>query len=477
VNRFLAQVTPVFAAIVVTVVARVAEAKPKVAVAPFEGDDAGDVRDAVADALDGEEVDVIPKKEVVKALNKLGYEGELTEKQAKKLAKELEVDALVEAKFGKKGINKQLRFTVYAGGKKRKGFKVTFNNEDNANFKSRLHDKLVDVIGLDSTKGGDDDTESKPRDVAKGDDEVDKIHKKKGGDEGEEDKPKHKKKHGDDDGDSDPEVEAAVESVSPRNPTRTAVRVDIGSSVQNRSLTFNERSKATFPQGPKDFHGSPVPGARIEGEIYPLAFGNPDGIGGAFGLGGSYDRTLSLNLKTQAEPGVTVPVKQYHWDIGLRVRLAIGHSDRAPSITLGFGYGKRAFSPDRSGLMDGKSLDIPSTAYQFFNPSLAFRVPFIRQVALVGSAKGILVSNAGPVQELSSYGRAKITGIEAMMGLDIIFAKHFGLRLAFELEQYGFSFVGNGQETNNRDGDPTSKDIGGMTDRSIGGSATLAVLY
>ncbi|CAN5918025.1 hypothetical protein BH11MYX2_BH11MYX2_11640 [soil metagenome] len=433
VNRILAQMTPVVAAIVVTVAARVADAKPTVAVAPFEGDDEGDVRDAVADALDGDEVDVLPKKQVVKALNKLGYEGELTEKQAKKVAKELEVDALVEATFGKKGINKQLRFTIYSGGKKKKGFKVTFNNEKNENFKSKLHDKLIEVIGVESSTGDDDDTDSKPRDVVTADDEVDKIHKKKGGggDEDEEDKPTHKKKKRDVDPDEEPEVEAAVERVSPRNPTRTAVRVDLGSSFQNRSLTFNQRSHATYPQGPKDFHGSPVPGARIEGEVYPLAFGNPDGIAAGLGIGGVYDRTLSLNLKTQAEPGVTVPVKQYHWDFGIRFRLAFGHSDHAPSVTLGVSYGKRAFSPDRTGLMDGKSLDIPSTSYSFFDPSLAFRVPFIRQVALVGSAKGIFVSDAGPVQELNSYGRAKITGIEAMAGLDVIFAKHFGLRLAF----------------------------------------------
>jgi hypothetical protein len=474
VTRFLAQVTPAVAAIVLTVA--VADAKPKVAVAPFDGDDAGDVRDAVADALDGEEVDVIPKKEVVKALNKLGYDGELTEKQAKKLVKELEVDALVEAKLGKKGINKQLRFTVYAGGKKRKGFKVTFNNEDNANFKSKLHDKLVEVIGVESGGGDDDDTESKPREVAT-DDEVDKIHKKKHGDEDEDDKPKHKKHKGDEDSDEDPDVDAGVAKVSPRNPSRTAVRVDIGTSFQNRSLTFNQRSRATFPQGPHDYHGSPVPAARIEGEIYPLAFGNPDGIAAGLGIGGSYDRTLTLNLRTQMEPDVTVPVKQSHWDIGARFRLVFGHSDHAPSVTLGVGYGKRTFSPDFSPLADKKDLDIPTTAYQFFNPSLAFRVPFIRQVALVGFAKGILVRDAGPIQELDSYGRAKITGVESMLGLDIIFARHFGVRVAFEFEQYGFSFVGNGQDTNNRDGDPSSKDIGGMTDRSIGGSATLAVLY
>jgi hypothetical protein len=43
--------------------------------------------------------------------------------------------------------------------------------------------------------------------------------------------------------------------------------------------------------------------------------------------------------------------------------------------------------------------------------------------------------------------------------------------------QVGFSFQGVGQLSNNLDGDPMSKDVGGLADRSIGGAATLAVMY
>ena len=114
---------------VIAVWVGVASAKPRVAVTPIEGDESGDMRDAVAEALDGGDLDVISTGKVTKAFDKLGYEGELSEKQAKKVAKELEADAVVHAKLGKSGKNKTLKFTLFIGGKKERGFKVTFNNE------------------------------------------------------------------------------------------------------------------------------------------------------------------------------------------------------------------------------------------------------------------------------------------------------------------------------------------------------------
>ncbi len=73
-----------FFAIVVWV--GVAYAKPKVAVTPIEGDDTGEMLDAVVDALESDDFDVISTGKVTKAFDKLGYEGELSDKQAKKVA-------------------------------------------------------------------------------------------------------------------------------------------------------------------------------------------------------------------------------------------------------------------------------------------------------------------------------------------------------------------------------------------------------
>ena len=75
------------------------------------------------------------------------------------------------------------------------------------------------------------------------------------------------------------------------------------------------------------------------------------------------------------------------------------------------------------------------------------------------------------------YGQATVWGAEAFVGVDFVFGKRFALQLKGEFAQVGFTFAGTGAQANARDGDPTSKDVGGATDRSIGGAATLAVLY
>ena len=51
------------------------------------------------------------------------------------------------------------------------------------------------------------------------------------------------------------------------------------------------------------------------------------------------------------------------------------------------------------------------------------------------------------------------------------------LRLRGSFAQIGYDFTGNGAQTNSRDGDPDSQDVGGALDRWIGGSASLTVAY
>src|SRR3954462_6352253 len=97
-------------------------AKPKVALTQIEGDASGDVRDAVAEALEGKELSLIGSREVNRAVDKLGDLADLTEKDFKKLASELEADAVVAGKLDKVGSAKTLRFRVLVHKKMAKGF-------------------------------------------------------------------------------------------------------------------------------------------------------------------------------------------------------------------------------------------------------------------------------------------------------------------------------------------------------------------
>lgn len=464
--------------------AGMAVAKPKVAMTPIEGDTSGSLGEAIIDALDGSDLDLIAPKAVTRGMDKLGYEGELTEKQAKKLAKELEVDAVVTATYDREGKRKVLRFSLVVDGKKVRGFKVVFNNENNARVKEAMRDTLVERVAASSARSvaegeeGEDDEEpvAKPK---KKDKKVAAKAKKK----------KKKKKLVDDeeeeeegdDEEADPsdeeeeDIEAAVRRVNPHTANRVAVRMDVGVSVQNRSLTFTQRSN--FPEGPKPYTNAPVPGARFEAELFPFAFSNPKSLAAGLGFAGEFDQTLSLNLRTSAEPNQPVKATQLHWGVGLRFRIPFGKTAMSPTLTLGAGISRRRFSTDKSVLMDPTDLDVPDTYYQAFDPGLSFRIPLAQVVALTFGGKALVIYDAGAIQNPESYGQAKVFGGQAEAGLDIVLGNRFAIRIVGELTQVGFAFTGTGQLARARDRDPDTKDIGGAADRSIGGAATLAVLY
>jgi hypothetical protein len=98
-------------------------------------------------------------------------------------------------------------------------------------------------------------------------------------------------------------------------------------------------------------------------------------------------------------------------------------------------------------------------------------------VAFVAGGRGLLITRTGPIQNGTSYGRAKVYGVEAMAALDVVLGTRFALRFSGEFVQIGYTFDGVGALSNGLDGDPSKPDVGGLTDRSIGGAATLAVMY
>ncbi len=494
---------------VVAALAAPAHAKPKIALTTIEGDEKGKVADSVTEALDGEELTVISQRVVNKAVDKLGLDTDMSEKQARKLSTELEADAVVIGKLDRSGPNKTLHFTLYIHGKKARGFTVKFNNPKSDRFKAKLKDKLVTKIAGETSAPADAEDEKPKRkkkggDAAVSEDEDDPLATKKdksdksekdnkdkdsdnkvakkdtgeGNEEADEDGAAKKKKKVAAEGDeeADAEAEIAVRAAAPaHSANRVAARIDVGVSFKNRQLTYN--SRANFPEGPKPFKNSPVPGGRFEAELYPLAFANPKSLAAGLGLAAEYDKTLVLTLHTTAEPNVAVKANQQSYSVGARLRFVLGSTALSPSVTLGAGYGKRRFTTDKSGLQMQSSLDVPDTNYTTIDPGLAIRIPLIKALALTFGGRALIITDAGPIQAGTSYGRAKVFGAWAQGGLDIVLGNRFAIRLVGEFQQVGFSFTGTGDLARNRDLDPATKDVGGASDRSIGGSATLAVLY
>ncbi|HEX5058055.1 MAG TPA: hypothetical protein VFV99_01790 [Kofleriaceae bacterium] len=504
--------------VVVLLFAGAAEAKIRVAVVAFEGDDNGAVQEVVTDLLDGD-YSVSGTKAVNRTVDKLGLDANMSDKDLKKLANELEVDAILRGDLTKKGARKLLHVKVYLKGKKVRGFKVEFASVKSEKFKSALKDKIDEKLsGQEAAKKQVDEA---PAEAAA--DEEDPIGGKKKGKKGaktdmaaekaalktksdapaeeeatektenEDGKSDEEKQSGDEEdpegkakkkvasADADEEDVGGVsksvtveKSSGGRSANTVAFRLDVGPSISSRKLVFNSR---VFEEAPKPYANNPVGGMRVGGELYPLAFANPHSFISGLGFAGHYDQTLKLNLESSVQIGTKFPVTQRNWSVGARFRIAFGSSARAPTVTLGGGYFHRNFSVNRSQLMTGNIIDLPDVLYKGYDPGIEFRIPIIKQVALMFGGQLLLVTDTGQIQQLNQYGQAKVTSGQGMAGLDIVIANRVGVKLAAEMAQFGFAFTGNGDQTFNRDKDPATPDVGGAADRYYGGSFTLGVLY
>jgi hypothetical protein len=125
----------------------------------------------------------------------------------------------------------------------------------------------------------------------------------------------------------------------------------------------------------------------------------------------------------------------------------------------------------------GNVIDLPDVGYRGFSGGGDVRVAVSPSIALFGGATGIFVRTTGDIQSLDQYGQAQVTGIEAELGIDVAIGKRFAVRVAADFCQLGFAFTGNGEMARNRDGDPSTKDVGGAADRYLGGSALFGIYY
>jgi hypothetical protein len=518
--------------------AHVASAKPKVALTQIEGDAGGDVRNAVAEALEGKELSLIGSKEVNRAVDKLGAVAALTEKDLHKVAVELEADAVVLGKLDKTATGKTLKFRLYIHNRMAKGFTVTFKDPRSEKFRLMLHDKMVDKISTASPEAADDKSAKKtevdadddtlpprtdakdakdakarpvgkvaedpkakpdakdapPRPVGKaGEDEAakpspvkpspakanpaDEVAPAKSTEADDEAARKAQKKvaaAGEPGG-----TEGVAVQVAPvRAGNRAAARLDIGVSFAQRSFAFET---ANLTNKPRDSTLSAAPGLRFEAELYPLALGKPRGKLANLGLAGSYDHTFGLTVASASMPAATVAVSQTSYDIGLRYRMAFGTTPTSATLTFGLGYGQRTFAPGQFQNNQQASSDVardaPATDYAVIDPGVRFRLPVTQRFAVSLGARGLVVLGAGGIQDGTSYGQATVYGGEGTLALDVMLGRRFAVRLAGEYTQFGFSFAGKGALSNNVDSDSTTKDVSGLSDRSVGGSATVAVVY
>ena len=431
--------------LVLLLVPSIALAKPKVAIAPFEGDEGHKVANAVAKAA-GDDVEITSPKATGHAMASLGLSGELDKKDVKKLRGKLGVDVVVQGKVsGKK--QKTLELRVAGKGVKTATFSIKFKSA----MSTKFHDDVRDELGKHLGTGGeaDEEEEDKPRRLVDDDGE---RKKKRESDDDDEARSTHKKKrHRDDDDDTESTPRHAV--------TQVAIRVNAGAGIDRRTLTYSGAGTTKPPPV-----GTAGATGTFEAELYPGATSTLKGFAAGIGIYAAYDKTVGVKI---AVPGTKVDagVDQAHYAIGLRYRIPIGSS----SLAFGAAYARWHYIADRSGLMMPTALDMPDVDYAAIAPGAVVRLAASDQLGVFFGADAMLMLGAGPIVEATNYGFADIIAFDVTGGVDYALGANYALRFAAEMTQFGLSFTNKGMSQ--------ARGVSSATDRIIGIAATFAVTY
>jgi hypothetical protein len=246
------------------------------------------------------------------------------------------------------------------------------------------------------------------------------------------------------------------------------MRIALGTSIAQRHLSYSLRPGLPMPP---PVVATTAGAGRLEGEIYPFALTNPDTMLAGVGVLLGYDRTFGLHLESNQVSTNMAPVDQSHYELGLRFRFGVGGA----TVALGLDYAHRQYVIDQSHTTI--PFDVPDVEYQAIAPTVAARVPVAAPVTIFAALDVLLMLAAGPIASPEHYGRSDAYGIGAVGGADIALGKQIVVRVALEYSRIALSFSGNGPLANGRDGDPTTVDVTGATDRSIGITATVGLAY
>jgi hypothetical protein len=492
--------------LVVLLVAAPVLARPRVAVAPLDGDDDQEISAIVADAA-GAHAKVTGPGRVAKAMDTLSI-ASLSGKSLKKLRANLEVDVVIHGAVKKK----HLALTLSGKGKQKATLELDFKSTKalKKELRARLGKKLDDVAGGGDDDDADDDDEddrraqeARKKEEAerkkREDDEREAARKKKEDDERRKkaDDDRRRKRRDDDDDDrrgkkrvaSDDDDDGSVRrrhddddddgddrrgkkrrrhrddddlDAPPRNPiTQAAAWLDAGGALARRTLTYT----ATGTMRPPGV-GTAAAAASIEGEVYPGAFKTLRGAGARIGVFGDYSYTFGLGI---AVPGTTVttPIKDGHYSIGVRYRITFGSS----SVAFGAAYWRRWYIADRSALTMPTQLDMPDTDYKALAPGVIARFAAAPKVGVVLAADIPLMLDAGPIAKSEGYGAADVLAFDLLAGVQIMVSPHAALLLRADVSQQGLSFAGKPGSM------AAARGVTAATDRSVGVTATIGILY
>ena len=228
--------------------------------------------------------------------------------------------------------------------------------------------------------------------------------------------------------------------------------------------------------------GAAVAGVLVDATIYPAAFDDDRrGFWRNVGVSVILDRVIKVDSSVQYSDNgnimtATLPSTQERFGIGIAGRYPLGTSPDAPEITGKLRFNTMFFTIDKRGAPAGATVDIPNVVYHFIEPALGFKLPISSKFAFSAELAVMLVTDAGAIEAPDQYGGASVLGFDGDIGAEYMFSRSLFGRLSFRFTTVGFSFVGNGAQSQNRDGEGV-QDVSGARDTYLGGAATVGYLF
>jgi hypothetical protein len=481
-----------FIALVIVVVPAIALAKPKLAVAPLDGDKDGAFSAIVAEEASEHGKTTKPER-VAKEIEKLEISS-LSAKSVKKLRTKLDVDVVIHGRIEKDGGKKHLALVLTGPGKATLDVDFRTTKDLKKELASKLGAKIERAASA-SGSGEREEEEEEPEKKKKRAREEEEEREKREREEREEEAKKRKKKTfrggGDDDDDDDKRKRTSSrdddddssvrrgddddEDSGKRRKkkrkrgedrerhalTQAAAWADAGVGFARRTLTYVGTGNMQPPPV-----GTAAPAGQIAAEVYPASFSTLKGPAAGIGIAGAFNREVGLGI---AVPGTTVttPITSGYYWIGARYRFSFGSS----SIAVGASYWRRTYVADRSKLMMPEQLDMPDVDYTAIAPDLTGRFAASPKLGLFANVQLPLMLNSGPIQANTSYGPSTILAFNIRSGVQYAFGAHYALQVALGFDQIGFKF-GAKQGTM-----AAAREVSAATDRSIGLAATFGIMY
>lgn len=312
-----------------------------------------------------------------------------------------------------------------------------------------LHDRDdADDIEMDDSGGGDDDD-----DRVAADDDDRRSDRSRGGDD--DDVAVH--------GDAPVEPDDGI-----ADPRTRPVDLSAGLSFTARRLSFNVDPGITGPLG---YKSNPVAGLYVAADLYPLAFNKKNrSITRDLGLTVVADRVIKMDSQIEQSGMVyKLSTTQQHLGIGVTFRRLVGAK---LTINASIRYNKLKFVIDHGAAAMPDAVDIPNVSYSYLDPGLGARYVLGPKLAAGADVRVLFISDIGAMQSAEQYGGATVKGLDLGARLDYQVGAKLLVRAAVGMTRIGFTFKGTGALSNNRDGDPSTRDVSGASDDYFGGALT-----